>query len=164
MSPEDPRTDEEQSCLFPAKALRMIDRIESFLPKAGPDGLGYICGTKTVNPAEWFFEAHFHQDPVCPGSLGVESFIQLLKFTAANRYGDLLTDHFPLMVTGERHRWIYRGQVVPGNRQVKVEAGLTGPSASGTPTITADGILSVDGLPIYQLENFGIRLTPGSSA
>ena len=63
-------------------------------------------------------------------------------------------------MTDERHRWIYRGQVVPANRQVKVEAGITELCDSGAPTIKADGILSVDGLPIYQLENFGIRLTP----
>jgi 3-hydroxymyristoyl/3-hydroxydecanoyl-(acyl carrier protein) dehydratase len=161
MYPEDLRTHQEPSCAFPAKALRMIDRIETYQPNAGRNGLGYVCGTKTVDPTEWFFKAHFHQDPVCPGSLGVESFIQLLKFTAANRYGDLLSDHYPSMLPGERHRWVYRGQVVPGNRQVKVEAVISELSGGGTPTIKADGILSVDGLPIYQLENFGIRLVPG---
>jgi hypothetical protein len=44
---------------------------------------------------------------------------------------------------------------------VKVEAVISELSDGKTPTIKADGILSVDGLPIYQLENFGIRLVPG---
>ncbi len=51
-------------------------------PAGGPAGLGYIQGSKKVDPEEWFFKAHFYQDPVWPGSLGVEAFIQLLKFIA----------------------------------------------------------------------------------
>jgi 3-hydroxymyristoyl/3-hydroxydecanoyl-(acyl carrier protein) dehydratase len=33
-----------------------------------------------VDPAEWFFKAHFFQDPVQPGSLGIEALIQLLQW------------------------------------------------------------------------------------
>ncbi len=44
-------------------------------------------GSKRVDPEEWFFKAHFYQDPVCPGSLGLESFLQLLKVVAVKRWG-----------------------------------------------------------------------------
>ena len=64
---------------FPEKELRMIDQIELFVPDGGPAGLGYIRGIKEVDPDEWFFKAHFYQDPVTPGSLGLESFLQLLE-------------------------------------------------------------------------------------
>ena len=60
----------------------MIDRIEMFVADGGPRGLGYIRGSKDVDPDEWFFAAHFYQDPVMPGSLGLESFLQLAKFVA----------------------------------------------------------------------------------
>ena len=63
----------------------MIDRIDLFQPEGGAHGLGFIRGSKEIDPAEWYFKAHFHQDPVCPGSLGIESFIQLLKFAARKR-------------------------------------------------------------------------------
>ena len=64
---------------FPTTMLRMIDNVDLFVPDGGPHGLGLIRGSKAVDPAEWFFKAHFYQDPVWPGSLGLESFLQLLK-------------------------------------------------------------------------------------
>src|SRR5262249_12020775 len=57
---------------FPDDRLRMADEIDLFVPDGGPLGLGYIRGSKRVNPADWFFKAHFFQDPVWPGSLGLE--------------------------------------------------------------------------------------------
>ena len=44
-------------------------------------------GAIAVDPGAWFFQAHFYQDPVWPGSLGLESFLQLLKFVAFHRLG-----------------------------------------------------------------------------
>jgi len=64
------------SAPFPDAKLRMIESIELFVPDGGPSGLGYIRGVKPVDPEEWFFKAHFHQDPVMPGSLGLEAFTQ----------------------------------------------------------------------------------------
>ena len=72
---------------FPEKQLRMIDRIELFVPDGGPAGLGYLRGIKQVDPEEWFFRAHFYQDPVTPGSLGLESLLQLVKFAVVERWG-----------------------------------------------------------------------------
>jgi hypothetical protein len=78
LNPDDPRRSPVHGLAFPSRALRMIDRIDLFLPAAGPSRLGYLKGSKNVNPDEWFFRAHFHQDPVWPGSLGLESCVQLL--------------------------------------------------------------------------------------
>ena len=65
----------------------MIDQVEEFIPDGGPHGLGYVRGTLNVDPSAWFFAAHFYQDPVVPGSLGLESLQQLLKVVAAERWG-----------------------------------------------------------------------------
>lgn len=43
----------------PAKALRMIDKIEIYVPDGGPFGLGFIRGIKIVDPDEWFFKRIF---------------------------------------------------------------------------------------------------------
>ena len=48
-------------------------------PEGGEAGLGQIRATKEVDPAEWFFKAHFYQDPVQPGSLGIEAMLQALQ-------------------------------------------------------------------------------------
>ena len=93
------------------KMLRMIDRIEAFVPDGGPKGLGFVQGAKTVDPSEWFFKAHFYQDPVIPGSLGLESLLQLMKVAAVERWGGGPPTRFAM--TGSVHQWLYRGQAVP---------------------------------------------------
>ncbi|MFH1747739.1 MAG: beta-ketoacyl synthase N-terminal-like domain-containing protein [Planctomycetota bacterium] len=147
---------------LPATAWSMIDEIDSFIPDGGPRGLGFVRGVKQVDPGEWFFKAHFYQDPVCPGSLGLESFQQLLKFVATRRWGDKLgaTHRFEPITVGQRHEWVYRGQIVPSNQRVEVEAVITDIQDGPRPTLKADGFLKVDGKYIYEMLNFGIRLVP----
>jgi PfaB family protein len=146
---------------MPGRAIRMMDVIETYDPAGGPAGLGYIQGSKKVDPEEWFFKAHFYQDPVWPGSLGVEAFIQLLKFIAIDRWPHLASECRFSLITGARHAWTYRGQVIPGNQKVTVDAVVTRIDASPCPLIVADGFLSVDGLTIYEMKQFGIRLMHG---
>nr|MBL0713223.1 hypothetical protein [Desulfobacterales bacterium] len=153
-SGEDPRPDFR----LPATALRMIDRIEIFLPRGGDHGLGYLLGTKSVDPREWFFAAHFFQDPVCPGSLGIESFFQLLRHAARERWPDLAATHMPLIRTAEPHTWRYRGQILPHNKHIEVEAMILEVEDGPEPGLRADGYLKVDGLSIYKMQNYGLRL------
>jgi 3-hydroxymyristoyl/3-hydroxydecanoyl-(acyl carrier protein) dehydratase len=145
---------------FPEKKLRMIDRIESFIPDGGPAGFGYIRGVKNVDPDEWFFKAHFFEDPVTPGSLGLESFIQLLKFAAVERWGWHEGDLFEAAALNETHRWLYRGQIVPSNCLVTVIAWITAVDDTAR-TLTATGFLSVDGKTIYQMIDFTVRIYTG---
>ncbi len=142
---------------FPDSMLRMIDLIDLYIPDGGSAGLGYISGIKNVNPDEWFFKAHFYQDPVTPGSLGLESFLQLLKFTAVERWGWKKGDILSSIEMNSRHKWLYRGQVVPENRQVKVVAWITSVDDNKR-LLTASGFLSVDGKMIYQMTDFTLRM------
>ncbi|MEJ2166972.1 MAG: hypothetical protein P8X90_15695 [Desulfobacterales bacterium] len=160
LQPQDPASEAEPALALPAKAIRMVDCIETYLPSGGSNGLGLIRGTKTVDPQEWFFKAHFYQDPVCPGSLGIESFIQLLKFAARERWPQLMESHRFGLFTGTGHSWIYRGQILPANRKVTVEANVTKILDEPEPCILADGFLKIDGMYIYQMKNFGIKLVP----
>ena len=160
LAPDDPLSSPPAGLAMPARALRMIDRIDVFLPDGGPQGLGYVRGSKTVNPDEWFFKAHFYQDPVCPGSLGIESFLQLLKFAARQRWKDLRDTHRFALAVPATHRWTYRGQIIPSSRQVVVEALVTAVSEGPAPALQADGYLQVDGLYIYKMEGFRLQLTP----
>ncbi|MBU1571055.1 MAG: type I polyketide synthase, partial [Proteobacteria bacterium] len=160
LSPDDKAVDPSPLLGMPAKALRMIDAIDIFAENGGPFGLGYVRGIKIVNPSEWFFKAHFFQDPVCPGSLGIESFLQTIKFIAIKRWGHLVETHRFSPVTGKSHNWIYRGQIIPENRKVEVETIVTEIRDEPLPCIMADGYLKVDGLYIYKMKNFGIKLIP----
>jgi 3-hydroxymyristoyl/3-hydroxydecanoyl-(acyl carrier protein) dehydratase len=144
---------------FPDRMLRMVDTIDLFVPDGGPHGLGFVRGTKDVDPGEWFFAAHFHQDPVWPGSLGLEAFLQLLEVVAARRWGASAQTRWQVTAPGVEHAWVYRGQVVPGDRRVTVQAAVTR-IEEGTRTLHADGHLLVDGRVIYQMKGFALRLAP----
>jgi 3-hydroxymyristoyl/3-hydroxydecanoyl-(acyl carrier protein) dehydratase len=136
---------------FPDERLRMVDRVESFVPNGGPTGLGFIEASKVVRPGEWFFEAHFYQDPVWPGSLGLEALLQLLKVVAARHWPAAWFEGNP-----GKHRWAYRGQVVPANKHVSVQAVITARDDQRH-ELTADGLLGVDGLIIYRMNDFRVR-------
>ena len=142
---------------FPDRRWGMIDRVEEYHPGGGPLGLGFIRGTKRVDPNEWFFAAHFHQDPVCPGSLGLESFQQLLKVVASKRWGTNSGTRFESMGLGDVHRWTYRGQILPSDGIVTVRAIVTEVDDARF-WIKADGFLGVDGRIIYGMNDFTLRL------
>lgn len=152
------------AAVLPARALRMIDEIELFVPDGGANGLGFIHGVKHVDPHEWFFAAHFYQDPVCPGSLGFESFLQLLKVVALERWGERLrhTHRFEPILVGREHTWVYRGQILPSNRRVDVEVVVTEIQDGPTPTVVGSGFLKVDGIPVYEMKDVGVRLVPSA--
>jgi 3-hydroxymyristoyl/3-hydroxydecanoyl-(acyl carrier protein) dehydratase len=132
---------------FPGEMLRMMD--EAVM------GAGVIEGRKRVRPEEWFFKAHFYQDPVWPGSLGLEALIQLLQVVAVQTFGPcrrFTVNHVP-------HQWTYRGQVLPTNSDVGVHGIVTGIDQA-TRTVTGDGWLSVDGRAIYRMAGFTVRAVP----
>jgi 3-hydroxymyristoyl/3-hydroxydecanoyl-(acyl carrier protein) dehydratase len=158
--PEDDLKGIPQTMGMPANAIRMIDRIDAYFPQGGPNGLGYISGSQGVDPNAWFFKAHFYQDPVCPGSLGLDSLIQLMKYVALDRWGDLKNSHMFSLVTGQEHQWTYRGQITPQNRRIDLQAAITSIIETPYPEIHVNGLLKVDGLLIYKMENFGLRLMP----
>ena len=139
---------------FPGPKMRMVDRIDGYLPTGGRAGLGLVQGSVTVDPSFWFFAAHFYQDPVWPGSLGLESFLQLLKFAAWKRWGDAEWQTVGLNVA---HEWVYRGQVVPRDREVIVVLEVTAVDESAK-RLTADGFLTVDGRVIYQMIGFTLEV------
>jgi len=142
---------------YPDDRLRMIDRVEALVPRGGPEGLGGIVGTAAVDPSAWFFRAHFQGDPVWPGSLGLESFLQLLSVVAADRWGVDPSAGAGAVALGTTHRWLYRGQIVPGDRRVTVRA-VVAAADDRRRTLTADGHLEVDGRVIYAMNGWTLAL------
>jgi acyl transferase domain-containing protein/3-hydroxymyristoyl/3-hydroxydecanoyl-(acyl carrier protein) dehydratase/NAD(P)-dependent dehydrogenase (short-subunit alcohol dehydrogenase family) len=156
LTPEDTTVDPPGE--MPAKALRMIDSVDIFLPKGGKYKKGYLRAEKIVDPEEWFFKAHFYQDPVCPGSLGVESFLQAMQYFAFKTW-KIDPDKFQVTMPPHTHKWIYRGQITPAGKRIELQVHIKKTNKDAM-TVTADGILLVDGLCIYQMEDFIIRLEP----
>ena len=142
---------------FPSDQLRMMDAVDLYVRDGGSRGLGFIRGVKTVNPDEWFFKAHFYQDPVWPGSLGLEAFLQLLKVAAVQRWGWRDGDRFETMAMNKPHEWTYRGQVIPTDKHVTVQAEITAIDDAQR-FLEAEGFLVVDGRVIYEMKRFTLRM------
>lgn len=102
-----------------------------------------------------FFKAHFYQDPVTPGSLGLEAMVQLMKVFATTIWPDA-TDFSP-MIGEVPHIWLYRGQVIPHNKIVVVEVDITRRD-DDTGLLVANGKLAVDGIIIYEMRDFRLKV------
>ncbi|NRA37456.1 MAG: type I polyketide synthase, partial [Planctomycetes bacterium] len=141
---------------FPDAKMCMIEKVTHCDLAGGSKGLGFLEGIMEVDPEAWFFQAHFYQDPVIPGSLGLESFQQLLKVAAWELWSEPNKSyHFDSMPLGHQHTWLYRGQVIPKDNQVTVKAELTSIDHERK-QITANGYLVIDGRVIYQMIQFAI--------
>jgi len=144
--------------------LMMLDRITGYWPAGGAAGLGRLRAEKDLDPGEWFFRAHFFQDPVMPGSLGVEAMCQLLQWYLLERGATvgLPDSRFEPIMTDHPLTWKYRGQIQPTDGQLTVELEITatGDDDRGRYAL-ADGWLWVDGRRIYQVVGLGIRVVPG---
>jgi 3-oxoacyl-(acyl-carrier-protein) synthase/3-hydroxymyristoyl/3-hydroxydecanoyl-(acyl carrier protein) dehydratase/1-acyl-sn-glycerol-3-phosphate acyltransferase len=147
--------------------LRMVDAVTGFWPDEGAAGLGRIRGRQVIDPEAWYFKAHFYQDPVQPGSLGIEALIQLLQayVRLSGRGATVGHPRFEPIALGEAVVWKYRGQVLPTNREVVTELEVTavedGPDEA---VVTAKGSLWVDGLRIYEVENLAVRVVSAEPA
>ncbi|MGL6075236.1 MAG: beta-ketoacyl synthase N-terminal-like domain-containing protein [Fimbriiglobus sp.] len=141
---------------FPAPMMRMVDQIDGYHPEGGRRKLGLIHGRITVDPSFWFFTAHFYQDPVWPGSLGLESFLQLAKFLAFQRFGHPPDSGWQTVALNQKHDWVYRGQVVPGDHEVKVLLEVTEVDEANR-RLTFEGFLTIDGRIIYQMNRFTLE-------
>ncbi|MCV7077366.1 beta-ketoacyl synthase N-terminal-like domain-containing protein [Mycobacterium szulgai] len=162
---------------LPEPMLLMIDRVTGRWPTAGRAGLGRWRAVKNVDPTEWFFKAHFFQDPVQPGSLGIESMINLLQFAMLDLgLGEEAGPHarFEPLAIDQSMTWRYRGQVRPHNKLITTQLEITTIERSDDGILAlADAALWVDGLRIYSATNLGMRIkasphgqtvTPGESS
>jgi len=144
--------------------LLMIDRVAFFDPKGGAAGLGALRAEKDVDASEWFFKAHFFQDPVQPGSLGIEAMIQLLQFYMLETGMDegVENPRFETLSHAHAMTWKYRGQVIPRNKliQTTIEITETGRDEEG-PYAVCTASLWVDSKRIYEAFNVGMRIVSG---
>lgn len=142
---------------LPGPMLRMIDRIVADDPAGGRAGLGRVIAEKTVDPDEWFFKAHFFQDPVQPGSLGLEAMLQTLAWAAQQRGlgRSLRRPRFRYVAPSAPLVWKYRGQVLPRHETVRIELDVTAASESG---LEAEALLWADGLCIYRASGLVVQV------
>jgi len=132
-------------------------------PEGGANQQGYAFASKDIDPRDWFYDCHFYQDPVMPGSLGVEAMLQTMEVLALEKG---LADRFTTprfdLVPGQETIWKYRGQILPTNKIMKLEAQAREVEIRTDQTILrADCSLWVDGNRIYEVEGAAISIREG---
>ncbi|PCJ47152.1 MAG: polyunsaturated fatty acid synthase PfaC [Gammaproteobacteria bacterium] len=138
--------------------MNFIDTV-SIVEGGGEAGVAYIYGERAIDPTDWFFRYHFHQDPVMPGSLGVEAIIELLQtYAVKNDLGkDFTNPRFIAPAT--EVIWKYRGQITPINKQMSLDVHVTEIiKEKGEVRIIGNANLSKDGLRIYHIKDIVLSI------
>jgi 3-hydroxymyristoyl/3-hydroxydecanoyl-(acyl carrier protein) dehydratase len=139
--------------------LNFLDRV-MVIENGGHHGQGYIFANKHVNPDDWFFACHFYQDPVMPGSFGIEAVIQsmqvyALQFDLGKQF---VSPHFE-PVPHQQSSWKYRGQIVPTSLHWSLEVHIT--RIERTPdqvVIVGDASLWREQVRIHEIKQLGMRI------
>ncbi len=142
--------------------LNMLHELK-IVKNGGKHGLGYIHATKYVKTYDWYFVNHFYQDPVMPGSLGVESIFQAMQVFALQQ--DLGKDFkSPKFTQLANHKqvWKYRGQILLGVDEMHLEVQIRSiEKQDGVLRIIGDAFLWSGDMRIYQVTGLGLGIEEG---
>ncbi|WP_405098389.1 hypothetical protein [Micromonospora sp. NBC_01412] len=147
--------------IFTDARLAQVDRVVELETAGGPAGLGRIVGEKDIDPSEWYFKAHFFQDPVQPGSLGLEAVAGLLRLFCVEsgltvRSADPV---FDMLSADRKVTWTFRGQVLPETRLMRTEVHVT--SVTVVPSavlVVGEAWVWADDVCAYHIRDLGIRV------
>ncbi len=140
---------------LPQGKLRLLDGV-AIQNGAGNQQEGYIYAYRRNSPKDWFYACHFHEDPVMPGSLGIEAIFQAVSIFSRQQSKSTMP---PDLVTGQKMNWSYRGQVLQHHQQMQVEVHFHKTEQRGTAKIfSGDASLWADNSRIYEVRNIAIAI------
>lgn len=146
-------------------AMRMLDKVTGFWEDGGEAGLGSIRTWQQIHYDAWYFKAHFYEDPVQPGSLGLEALIQSARALVHMKgwLDGLQNPVWEHPIVGFPLAWKYRGQVVPKRDEVTTEVEVLKVDIVEGESVTVEifGTQWVDGLRIYEVPSFAVRVRAG---
>jgi 3-hydroxymyristoyl/3-hydroxydecanoyl-(acyl carrier protein) dehydratase len=130
----------------------------------GEFGKGYIHATKFVKTYDWFFTCHFYQDPVMPGSLGVESILQAMQvFALQQDLGAAFKSPKFVQVPSHKTVWKYRGQILLPVKEMHLEVHIKTIEKRGSQlVIIANAFLWNEKMRIYQVTDIALGIEEAS--
>jgi len=142
---------------------RLTDPQLDFLSKVqivkggGSDDLGYIYADRPINRSDWFFDCHFFEDPVMPGSLGVESVFQALQVFALEEDLGSKFNSPRFTQIEDKIIWKYRGQISPEIDAMAIEVHITGIiKTDDKVTVKGRASLWKDKIRIYEVKQIAL--------
>jgi 3-hydroxyacyl-[acyl-carrier protein] dehydratase / trans-2-decenoyl-[acyl-carrier protein] isomerase len=137
---------------LPAPTMLMMHRITRITEDGGQYGKGYIEAEFDITPDQWFFQCHFPNDPVMPGSLGLDAMWQLVGFflgwSGSPGRGRALG-------CGEVK---FTGQVTPRVKKVVYKVDMKRVIRRSLVMGIGDSVLEADGKPIYSASDLRVGL------
>ncbi len=137
---------------LPAPNMLMIDRIVEINDNGGDHNRGIIVAEYDINPDLWFFKCHFPGDPVMPGCLGLDAMWQLVGFFLGWKGGP---GKGRALGVGEVK---FTGQILPDTKKVTYTITMKRVVMRKLIMGIADGVVSADGVPIYQATDLKVGL------
>ncbi len=135
---------------LPDGKLRLITGLGTILNAENhPDG--YIYSQRKNNPADWYYANHFFEDPVMPGSLGIEAICQAFR-SGIQRISK--SDRPVKFAPGSEMVWKYRGQVLQTNQTIQFDIHIAEKIQKNESVIyIGSANLWADDLRIYEIQN-----------
>ena len=137
---------------LPAPPMLMFDRVTSVTTEGGAFGKGQIVAELDIHPDQWFFACHFLGDPVMPGCLGLDAMWQLVGFFLACNGAP---GRGRAVGVGEVK---FTGQVNPAAKKITYKIDLKRVIIRKLVMGVADGVLELDGKPIYEAKDLRVGL------
>ncbi len=142
----------EGNAQLPLPDMLMFDRITHISTEGGKYGKGIVIATLDIIPNMWFFDCHFENDPVMPGSLGVDALWQLVGFFLGWRGGK---GHGRALGSSEIR---FTGQITPDTKQVLYKVEFKRVIIRRLIMGIADGTVEADGQTVYECKDLRVGL------
>ncbi len=123
---------------LPKPPMLMFDRISRISKSDGDFSRGLVIADMSIDSSLWFFDCHFHRDPVMPGCLGLDALWQMLGFYLA--WLGYKGRGRALGVDGIR----FRDQVLPSAERVVYDLHIRRVISGRLIMGIADGVVRVD--------------------
>ena len=147
----------EGNAQLPSPPMLMFDRITNVNETGGVFEKGEIVAELDIKPDLWFFNCHFKGDPVMPGCLGLDAMWQLVGF-----YLGWLGQPGKGRALGVGEVK-FTGQVLDTAKKVTYHISLKRLILRKLILGVADGLLKVDGEPIYEAKDMKVGLFQSDS-
>ena len=143
---------------LPAPNMLMMDRIPKISHTGGLFDKGEIIAELDITPDLWFFDCHFPGDPVMPGCLGLDAMWQLVGFFLGWKGGP---GKGRALGVGEVK---FTGQILPTAKKVTYKITFKRVINRKLVMGIADGVVEVDGRPIYSATDLKVGLFKDTTA